>query len=159
MPNIKWLTGSFVSLIALALCRASATPAAVGNTKTISPITGWCLLVPPFFPTDPPGRLQLGAPLSDWTEMDSTKTAADCEEQRDNMTRMYRSGEITSLANQFEQLLYHYAVCASSVDPRLKGATLTAVCHGALLTAISPLPDTLDPPSSAALSYLLNRQA
>lgn len=108
-------------LIGHDLCKASATHAAVGTTKTISPIAGWCLLVPPFVPSDPPGPLQLKAPLSDWTEMDSTKTAVDCEEQRDNMMRMYQSGEITSLANQFEQLLYHYAVCVSSADPRLKG--------------------------------------
>ena len=120
MPNIKWLTGSFLSLIALVLCRASATPAAVGNTKTVSPIAGWCLLVPPFVPNDPPAPLQLQAPLGDWTEMDSTKTAADCEEQRDNMTRMYQSGDTTSMAIQFEQLLYHYAVCVSSADRRLK---------------------------------------
>jgi hypothetical protein len=121
MPNMRWLTGSFLSLIILALCKASATHAAVGTTKTISPIAAWCLLVPPFVPGDPPGPLQLQAPLGDWTEMDSTKTAADCEEQRNNMTRMYQSGDTTSMAIQFEQLLYHYAVCVSSADPRLKG--------------------------------------
>jgi hypothetical protein len=120
MLNTKWLRGSIIALIVLMFTRTGANSASSGPIR-ISTIAGWHLIVPPFVPGNPPGPLQLKAPLSEWTEMDSTKTAADCEEQRDNMTRMYQSGEITSLANQFEQLLYHYAVCASSADPRLKG--------------------------------------
>lgn len=35
------------------------------------------------------------------------------------MKQMYKSADITSTAIQFELLLYHYAVCVSSADPRL----------------------------------------
>jgi hypothetical protein len=52
--------------------------------------------------------------------MDSTGTAADCEEQRNNMTRMSQSADITIPDIQFEMLLYHYATCISSSDPRLR---------------------------------------
>jgi hypothetical protein len=120
MPKMKWFAGSLLALIILAFFAAAAMPAAVGTTKTISLIPGWYLLAPPFAPGDPPGPLQLQAPISRWTEMDSTETAAGCEEQRNNMMRMYRSADITSTAIQFKLLLYHDAVCVSSADPRLK---------------------------------------
>ena len=80
----------------------------------------WYLLTPPFSPPDPPGPLQLNAPLSQWTQMDSSDTAAGCEEQRSNMIRMYSSGDMTSVTIQFKLWLYHNSVCVSSADPRLK---------------------------------------
>jgi hypothetical protein len=80
----------------------------------------WYLLTPPFTPGDPPGPLRLDAPLSQWNQMDSSDTASGCDEQRDNMVRMYRSGDMTSVAIQFKLWLYHHAVCVSAADPRLK---------------------------------------
>ena len=80
----------------------------------------WYLLTPPFAPGDPPGALKLNAPLSQWSQMDSSDTASDCDEQRNNMVRMYRSGDMTSVTIQFKLWLYHNAVCVSSADPRLK---------------------------------------
>src|SRR5262249_9127300 len=100
--------GLLLALIALTFFRASAE-----SSKTSA---GWFLLVPPFVPGNPPGPLQLKAPLGQWTELDSTETAADCEEQRDNMTRMYQSADTTSITIQFGLLLYHYALCVSSAD-------------------------------------------
>lgn len=113
----KWLKGLLLALIALTLFRAAATLAASESSKASAT---WFVLVPPFVPGNPPGPLQLEAPLGKWTEMDSTKTAADCEEQRNNMTRMYQSADITSATIQFGLLLYHYAFCVSSADPRLR---------------------------------------
>jgi hypothetical protein len=83
-------------------------------------LVGWYLLAPPFAPGDPPGPLQVRAPLSRWIHLDSTRTAAGCQEQRDNMMRMYRSADITSTAIQFKLLLYTDAVCVSANDPRLQ---------------------------------------
>lgn len=83
-------------------------------------LAAWYLLTPPFTPGDPPGPLQLQAPLSHWSEMDSSDTASGCNEQRDNMVRMYSSGDMTSVAIQFKLWLYHNSVCVSSADPRLK---------------------------------------
>jgi hypothetical protein len=80
----------------------------------------WYLLTPPFVSGDPPGRLQLNAPLSRWSQMDSSDTASGCDEQRNNMVRMYRSGDMTSMATQFKLWLYHNSVCVSSADPRLE---------------------------------------
>ena len=47
-------------------------------------------------------------------------TAVDCEEQRNNMARMSQTADLISPDIQFEMLLYHYAVCVSSSDPRLR---------------------------------------
>ena len=80
----------------------------------------WYLLTPPFAAGDPPGALQLNAPLSQWNQMDSSDTASGCDEQRNNMVRMYSSGDMTSVAIQFKLWLYHNAVCISSADPRLR---------------------------------------
>jgi hypothetical protein len=81
----------------------------------------WYLLTPPFVSGDPPGRLQLNAPISRWSQVDSSDTASGCDEQRNNMVRMYRSGDMTSMATQFKLWLYHNSVCVSSADPRLEG--------------------------------------
>ena len=113
----KWLKGSLLALIPLTFFSAAATLAA-NQSSEASP--GWFLLVPPFVPGNPPGPLQRKAPLGKWTEMDSTQTAADCEEQRNNMTRMYQSANITSTTIQFGLLLYHYSLCVSSADRRLR---------------------------------------
>jgi len=118
MPNTKSLKGSIVALIILVFTK-TGTSCASSETIRTSTIAGWHLIVPPFVPGDPPGPLQLRAPLSHWFETDSSETAVDCAEQRDNMTRMYRSADITFTDIQFELLLYHYAVCVSSADPRL----------------------------------------
>ena len=83
-------------------------------------LAAWYLLTPPFAPGDPPGPLQLRAPLSQWNQMDSSDTASGCDEQRNNMVRMYSSGDMTSVATQFKLWLYHNSVCVSSADPRLK---------------------------------------
>ena len=56
-------------------------------------LAAWYLLTPPFVPGDPPGRLQLDAPLSRWSQMDSSDTASGCDEQRNKMVRMYRGGD------------------------------------------------------------------
>ncbi len=88
----------------------------------------WYLLTPPFVSGDPPGRLQLNAPLSRWSQMDSSDTASGCDEQRNNMVRMYRSGDMTSMATQFKLWLYHNSVCVSSADPRL-GALGGQISH------------------------------
>jgi hypothetical protein len=83
-------------------------------------LAAWYLLTPPFVPGDPPGRLELNAPLSRWSQMDSSDSAPGCDEQRNNMVRMYRSGDMTSMAIQFKLWLYHNSVCVSSADPRLR---------------------------------------
>ena len=57
--------------------------------------------------------------LSQWNQMDSSDTASGCDEQRNNMVRMYSSGDMTSVATQFKLWLYHNSVCVSSADPRL----------------------------------------
>jgi hypothetical protein len=36
------------------------------------------------------------------------------------MVRMYRSGDMTSMATQFKLWLYHNSVCVSSADTRLR---------------------------------------
>jgi hypothetical protein len=36
------------------------------------------------------------------------------------MVRMYRSGDMTSMATQFNLWLYHNSVCVFSADPRLR---------------------------------------
>ena len=115
----RWLKGSFLALIILTFLKPTAAFGSTGRVRT-TPATGWLLLIPPFAPSDPPGPLQLKAKLSHWTEMDSTATPADCEEQRNNMIRMSQSANIISPDIQFELLLYHYAVCISSSDPRLR---------------------------------------
>ena len=83
-------------------------------------LAAWYLLTPPFAPGDPPGPLKLNAPLSQWNQMDSSDTAAGCDEQRDNMVRMYSSGDMTSVTIQFKLWLYHNSVCVFSADPRLR---------------------------------------
>lgn len=91
------------------------------HAAALSLFAAWYLLTPPFVPGDPPGPLQLNAPLSQWSQMDSSDTAAGCNEQRSNMVRMYCTGDMTSVAIQFKLLLYHNSVCVSSADPRLGG--------------------------------------
>jgi hypothetical protein len=114
----RWLKGSFLALFVVTLFRPTVIFGSPGDVKTGSAAV-WFLLAPPFAPTDPPGPFQLKAPLSQWTEMDSTETLGECEEQRNNMTRMSQSADIISPDIQFEMLLYHYAVCVSSSDSRL----------------------------------------
>jgi len=92
------------------------------HIAAIGLFTVWYLLTPPFSPGNPPGPLQLNAPLSQWSQTDSSDTASGCEEQLDNMVRMYRSGDMTSIATQFKLWLYHNALCASSMDPRLRSS-------------------------------------
>jgi hypothetical protein len=72
------------------------------------------LLTPPFVPGDPPVGWELKVPLGRWSQMDSSDSAHGCDEQRDNMVRMYRSGDMTSMAIQFKLWLYHNSVCVSS---------------------------------------------
>jgi hypothetical protein len=55
--------------------------------------------------------------------MDSSDSAPGCDEQRDNMVRTYRTGDMTSMAAQFKLWLYHNSVCVSSTDPRVAGFT------------------------------------
>ena len=117
MLNMKWFRGAIVALLILTFTKTGRSCASSEAIRTTS--TGWYLIVPPFVPGDPPGPLQLRAPLSHWFEADWSETAVDCAEQRANMTRLHRSADITSTAIQFELLLYHYAVCVSSADPRL----------------------------------------
>jgi hypothetical protein len=93
---------------------------ALRHVGALGLFAAWYLLTPPFAPGDPPGALQLNAPLNQWNQMDSSDTAAGCDEQRNNMVRMYRSGDMTSVTIQFKLLLYHSGVCVSSDDPRLR---------------------------------------
>jgi len=72
------------------------------------------------FPAIRPAGLQLKAPLSRRSQIDSSDSASGCDEQRNNMVRMYRSGDMTSMATQFKLWLYHNSVCISSADPRLR---------------------------------------
>jgi hypothetical protein len=90
------------------------------HASALGLLAAWYLLTPPFAPGDPPGPLQLRAPLSQWNQMDSSDTASGCDEQRNNMVRMYSSADMTSAATQFKLWLYHNSVCVSSADPRLK---------------------------------------
>jgi hypothetical protein len=90
------------------------------HAAALSLFAVWYLVTPPFVPGDPPGRLELNAPLSQWSQMDSSDSAPGCEEQRDNMVRMYRSGDMTLMATQFKLWLYHNSVCVSSADSRLR---------------------------------------
>jgi len=125
-----WLKGSFLALVVLTILKPAAILGSTGGTVKTASAAGWLLLVPPFVPSDPPGPLHLKAPLSQWTEMDSTVTAADCDEQRNNMARMSQSADLISPDIQFEMLLYHYAVCVCSSDPRLRsGANGHKVIH------------------------------
>ncbi|HZO81618.1 MAG TPA: hypothetical protein VFB33_07960 [Candidatus Binataceae bacterium] len=116
MSSVKKSAGLLVGLLT-AGCFACVALAA--TAKASSRGAAWYLMAPPFTAGDPPGALQLQAPLSRWLEMDSAATAAGCDEQRDNMIRMYRSADVTSPATQFKLLLYHYAVCVCSADARL----------------------------------------
>ncbi len=116
MSSVKKFAGLLVGILA-AGCFASVASAT--TAKAISRGAAWYLMAPPFTVGDPPGALQLQAPLSRWLEMDSAATAAGCDEQRDNMIRMYRSADITSPTIQFKLVLYHYAVCIRSADARL----------------------------------------
>ena len=52
--------------------------------------------------------------------MDSSDSPPGATEQRNNMVRMYRSGDMTLMATQFKLWLYHNSVCVSSADPRLR---------------------------------------
>ena len=92
------------------------------HAAALSLFAVWYLLTPPFSPGDPPGPLQLHAPLSKWSQMDSSDTFSGCDEQRNNMVRMYRSADTTSVAIQFKLWLYHNALCVSADDPRLRAA-------------------------------------
>ena len=93
---------------------------ALRHVSALGLFAAWYLLTPPFAPGDPPGPLQINAPLSRWSQMDSSDSASGCDEQRNNMVRMYRSGDMTSMATQFKLWLYHNSVCVSSADPRLR---------------------------------------
>ena len=92
------------------------------NIAAIGLLSVWYLLTPPFTPGDPPGPLQLNAPLSQWSQMDSCDSDSGCEEQLDNMVRMYRSGDMTSVVTQFKLWLYHNALCVASTDSRLRSS-------------------------------------
>lgn len=96
-------------------------PIELRHAAALGLFVAWYLLTPPFVPGDPPGPLQLNAPLSQWSQMDSSDTAAGCNEQRNNMVRMYQTGDMTSVAIQFKLWLYHNSVCVSSADQRLGG--------------------------------------
>jgi len=61
--------------------------------------------------------------------MDSSDSASGCDEQRNNMVRMYSSGDMTSMATQFKLWLYHNSICVSSADPRLGGLSKQAAHH------------------------------
>jgi hypothetical protein len=115
-----WLKGPLLVLAVLAFLQPTAVLGSPNGTTKTATAADWLLLVPPFAPSDPPGPLQLKAPLSEWTEMDSTTTVGECDEQRTNMTRMSQSGNTISPDIQFEMLLYHYAMCISSSDSRLR---------------------------------------
>jgi hypothetical protein len=107
-------------LVILMPVMAAAAPATHRKSNTISAVVRWYLLAPPFdsFAASPP--LQLQAPLDRWVAMDSTESIKDCEEQRDNVTRMYRNADISSTAIQIKQLIYQYSVCVCSADPRIR---------------------------------------
>jgi hypothetical protein len=83
-------------------------------------LAGWYLLTPPFAPGDPPGPLQINAPLSQWSRMDSSDTSSGCEEQRNNMVRMYGSGDMTSMATQFK---LHLRAAARFSNPTANAAS------------------------------------
>ena len=95
-------------------------PVALRHAVAAGLFAAWYLLTPPFTVGNPPGPLRLDAPLSQWTRTDSTDSAAGCNEQRDNMVRMYQSADMTVVSTQFNLLLYHSSVCVSSNDPRLR---------------------------------------
>ncbi|HLK85936.1 MAG TPA: hypothetical protein VKT27_05460 [Candidatus Binataceae bacterium] len=97
-------------------------PIALRHTAAAGLLAAWYLLTPPYAPGNPPGPLRLDAPLSQWTRTDSTDSAAGCNEQRDNMVRMYQSADMTVTSTQFNLLLYHNSVCVSANDPRLRPA-------------------------------------
>ena len=104
-------------------------PIDLRHAAALGLLAAWYLLTPPFAPGDPPGPLQINAPLSQWSQMDSSDTASGCDEQRDNMVRMYRSADMTSVAIQFKLWLYHNSVCVSSADPRLKQSAKQTARH------------------------------
>jgi len=53
--------------------------------------------------------------------MDSSDFAPGCDEQRNNMVRMYRSGDMTSMATQFRLWLYHNSVLRPLGRPTPEG--------------------------------------
>ena len=120
LKRTKWFIGALSALVILAPVMAAAAPGALRKSKTLPAVARWYLLAPPFGFHAAGVSLQLQAPLNRWVGLDSTETIEDCEEQRNNMIRMYQSADITSTAVQIKQLVYHYSVCVFSVDPRLK---------------------------------------
>ena len=116
LKHTKWLIGA---LVVLTFVMVAPAPAALGKSKSLSVVARWYLLVPPFLLYGPGFRVQLQAPLDLWVAVDSTDTVRDCEEQQNNMKRMYISADINSTAVQNKQLIYHYSVCVFSGDPRL----------------------------------------
>jgi hypothetical protein len=99
------------------------------QVRALGLVAAWYLLTPPFTPGDPPGPLQINAPLSRWNQVDSSDTRSGCEEQRNNMVRMYSSGDMTSAATQFKLWLYHNSVCVASADPRVGGLSKQTAHH------------------------------
>jgi hypothetical protein len=120
LRHTKSFVGALSALVILVPVMAAAAPAALRKSKTFPAVAKWYLLAPPFIFHARGLPLQLQAPLNLWATMDSTETIEDCEEQRNNMMRMYRSADISSPAVQIKQLFYHYSVCVSAADPRLK---------------------------------------
>jgi hypothetical protein len=120
LKHTKWFVGALSALVILAPVMAAAAPGALRKSKTLPAVARWYLLAPPFGFHAPGVSLQLQAPLNRWVAMDSTETIEDCEEQRNNMMRMYLNADINSTAVQIKQLIYHYSVCVFSADPRLK---------------------------------------
>jgi hypothetical protein len=116
----KWFIGALSVLVILAPVMAAAAPGALRKSKILPVATRWYLLAPPFSFHAAGVSLQLQAPLDRWVARDSTETLEDCQEQRNNMMRMYRSADITSTSVQIKQMIYHYSVCVFSADPRLK---------------------------------------
>jgi hypothetical protein len=116
LKHAQWFIGALVIFM---FVMVASTAAALGKGKSLFVVAKWYLLVPPFVFHGPGCRVQLQAPLDLWIAVDSTNTLGDCEEQRNNMRRMYRSANINSTAVQVRQLVYHYSVCVFSADPRL----------------------------------------
>jgi hypothetical protein len=116
LKHAQWFIGASVIFM---FVMVASTAAALGKSKSLSVVAKWYLLVPPLVLYGPGSRVQLQVPLDLWIAVDSTDTAGDCEEQRNNMRRMYRSADTNSTAVQVKQVIYHYSVCVFSADPRL----------------------------------------
>ena len=74
-------------------------------------LAGWYLMVPPI---SHKGEFLDNAPLSEWTLLDSTDSAADCNAEANR-------SDLRSKTERDRNVKVDHTKCISTDDPRLKG--------------------------------------